>query len=545
LNRPPTYVAALALVAALGLLAAAPVPADAQLVTRFDLSESVFSPDGNGTQDSTVASFTLSEDSPAISVVVFESDSTTVVDTLVATGPRTAGTHRVTWSGTYAGGGPVPEGLYLVTLVAQGTVEPDTSITLPVAVDITPPTLQILLSEPGIYAPGLDGTPQVYGATFAVTNASPTYGFPTLADELTLEITDPNGAAVPLDTFVAVVPPFAGQDGTYELRWDANSMQTVVDGHYLFELTLTDKAGHSAFASDQSDVDVELPKVTFLNVADGASFATVPDSLYGWAWDRSGIDSLFVKYSSESPYTFVTDATVINDTTFFGVPLADSLSQEGTYTIRARAKDAVAANIGWVSTPSIRVTVDRSAPPAPTLEPFDGEWRSPTFVLRGTWSDNPRLVRVFRNGAQVDSVFTLLVQTLEREVALVPGLNVFTATAVDGADNVSPPSNEVRVTFEDETGLFIPVPFHPNDVFGLNLAEAAAEATLRIFDMTGELVVKLEHNFAARNYVFHWDGLNGDGIDVKRGPLVAVADAENPDGTTVIMREIFLFAPDQ
>jgi flagellar hook assembly protein FlgD len=514
-----------------------------QLVTDFELSESAFSPDGDGNQESTTVSYSISEDSPALSIVVFEDDSVTVVDTLVAPGAASAGSYTVVWHGTYSGGGAVPEGLYLVALAAQGTALPDTSITLPVAVDNTPPAIQILLSEPGIYAPGLEGTPQVYGVTFIVSGSSATYGIPSLADQLALDITAPNGADVQPDTFISIVPKFEGVDGTYELRWDANLMQTVSDGYYQIDFTVTDQAGHAAMTADRPKVDKDVPKVRFTNVADGDNLIVVPDSLYGWAWDLSGIDSLYVKYSDTTQYNYITDTAAIDDTTFFAVPLADSLAAEGSYRIRIRAKDAVTVDIGRVSTPSLSIRVDRSAPAAPTLEPFDGAWRTPTFTLRGDWTDDPDLIRIHKNGVQIDSVFTILKQSLVHDVTLDPGVNVLSVTAVDGAGNESPHSNQVRVEFDNESGLYIPAPFYSNDKFQLNLARAAAAATLRIYDMAGDLVVVLNQPLPAQNYVFVWDGLNGDGTNVKRGPLVAVAEADNNDGKTVIFREIFLFAP--
>jgi hypothetical protein len=64
--------------------------------------------------------------------------------------------------------------------------------------------------------------------------------------------------------------------------------------------------------------------------------------------------------------------------------------------------------------------------------------------------------------------------------------------------------------------------------------------------MAGEVVVILTNEFASRNYAFEWDGLNGDGQAVKKGPLVAVSQAEyDGGGTDVIFREIFLFDPDK
>ncbi len=553
LNRVSAYGAILAL--GLVLAAIAPPSPSAQggpLLSLFDLLESSFSPDGNGAQEFTEVRFTLVEDSPEVSVVVYRSDSVTVVDTLFAAGPAPAGAETVVWDGTDQGGGAVGEGLYLITLNARGTTARDTVVTLPVAVDMTPPSIQILLSEPGIYAPGLMGTPQVYGVTFVVSNSSPTYGLPTLADQLAVEMYDVNDAPVVLDTFVDVTPEYTGQDGTYEFTWNANEMQSVSDGYYRIDLNLTDKAGHGASASDHANVDMDLPDVGFLNVEDGDDFVTLPDSLFGWAWDRNDIDSLYVKYDATRPYWLITNTRLAADTTFFVIPLADSIPGEGSYTLRIRAKDGAAADTGRVAARGLQFTVDRSAPPAPALDPFTGVWRNPSFELGGTWTGSPDIIRFYRNGTKVDSVFTIILeaQGLTRFTPIIElenGVNVLNATAVDEALNESAFSNEVRVEFKDDSGLYIPAPFTRNDEFHLNLRETAERATLRIYDLSGELVVILTKDFSARSYAFRWNGLNGGGEDVKKGPLVAVSQVE-VDGSTsagAVFREIFLFDPDR
>jgi flagellar hook assembly protein FlgD len=545
--------AVLVVVAAAAVLAASSVCVWAQgpaLVTLFELSESAFSPDGDGAQDSTAVFFTLSEDSPSLEIVVFQSDSVSVVDTLLAPAARVAGAGTVFWPGTNSGGQVVPEGLYLITLSAQGTTAGDTTITLPVAVDNTPPSIQILLSEPGIYTPGLRGTPQVYGVTFDVRNSSPSFGLPTLEDQLTIQMFDVNDAIVTLDTFVSMNPDYDGQDGIYELEWDADLMTKVSDGHYRIEFEITDKAGHRASASDRPNVDIEPPDIGFVNIEDGEYLTVIPDSLHGWAWDRNGIDSMFVRYADTLSYWLIADTRVALDTTFFSVPLADSLGGEGSYKITVRAMDAAAADTGWVSTQPLLFDVDLTSPPPPVLEPFEGAWRSPSFTLRGTWSSGTDVIRIYRNGVQVDSVFILVLEaqgktTIEQPVTLVEGDNVLTATAVDEAMNESGPSNEVRVDFIGDSGLFIPAPFGPNDDFSLNLSEAATRATLRIYDLSGEIVVVLTNDFSAQNYTFAWDGKNGGGEDVKKGPLVAVSQAEFETGSDRVFRELFLFDPNK
>jgi flagellar hook assembly protein FlgD len=138
-------------------------------------------------------------------------------------------------------------------------------------------------------------------------------------------------------------------------------------------------------------------------------------------------------------------------------------------------------------------------------------------------------------------VFTVLEESLSRTVALNPGLNVFTITSVDEAKNESSPSNSVRVTYDEASGLYISSPFKSNDQFHLNLTRNASEVTLRIYDLAGEVVVVISSSNSSSNYAFTWNGLNGDGEEVKKGPLVAVAEIRYTDDSTDIYREIFLY----
>ncbi|MCK5617784.1 MAG: hypothetical protein KAJ17_00210, partial [Candidatus Krumholzibacteria bacterium] len=135
MTRIPFYISAVAVVIAItyaiGPMAAeaetaemqrpAPLSA-AQLLTGFVIRESAFSPDGDGSQDTTTIDFELSEGSPEVTIVVFQSDSVTVVDTLmIAPVSKPDTIYSVGWDGTSFDGTPVPEGLYLVTLTARGT----------------------------------------------------------------------------------------------------------------------------------------------------------------------------------------------------------------------------------------------------------------------------------------------------------------------------------------------------------------------------------------------------------------------------------------
>jgi flagellar hook assembly protein FlgD len=537
------YIQALvALTAAVCILSAgAPSASAQQLIQGYELGEPAFSPDGDSSQDTTSVTFTLGAPAALLSVIVFQQDSVTVVDTLIAPSALATGTHRTSWNGRAWDGSPVPEGLYLITLRANDGAQPDTTATLPVAVDNTAPQITVLGAEPGVYAPGLFGTPQVYTVTITISNSSAFYGLPHLADELAYSVTDPVGAAVTPDNDW-FEPEYRGADTTLAYKWDASLMRTV-DGFYELIFVVTDKAGHSGRVIHYANVDADGPDVEPINVTDGDKLSALPDSLFGWAWDRSGIDSLYARYSEESNFFQIDFTEGLNDTVLFGFPLADSITTDGDHKVTIRAKDAVAADTGRVTLRGISLTLDTAAPESPTLEPFDGVWQSSTFPLRAQWPGSPYLIRIYRNNEKIDSVFVVLNNSFERDVPLAPEQNVLTATSVDLSGNESRPSNEVRVYYDQESGLFIPAPFRPGNRFNINLARDAAEVTLRIFDLTGDVVIVTTDSTPGREFAFEWDGLNGDNIAVKKGPLVAVVEVRYEDGDSNVFREIFLFDP--
>jgi hypothetical protein len=113
----------------------------------------------------------------------------------------------------------------------------------------------------------------------------------------------------------------------------------------------------------------------------------------------------------------------------------------------------------------------------------------------------------------------------------------------DGAMNASPPSNSVTVTFDTGAGVFAPAPFGPGDAFDVNVDRTATRCTLRVFDLSGQVVVVLEGDGAQQFYSIPWNGINGSGLDVKKGPLVAVASVDYDDGSHDVFREVFLYDP--
>jgi hypothetical protein len=518
------------------------------IVSRFDVRETVISPevpsDGDLKADSTRVRYTLSASATVVSLIVFEADSITPVDTLRAPAPETASAREFYWRGRRWDGSPVPEGPYVVTLYARGVSNTDSLKSLPIFVDVTRPTVQVLSALPNPYAPGAPTSTTSVSFSFTVGNASPVY-VGRIPDELTYAFVNPGGTTIE-PVSLTTTPPFTGANGAYVLAWDATQETTTLpDGEFHMTLTVTDVAGYTAASTYYFDVDTRAPDVKATSLATSASVSTVPDSLHGYAFDKRGVDSLVVRYADNRPYQPVATAWVANDTLHFAVPLADSFSTEGAYQLDFRAVD----HFGRATNYPFNFRYDATAPPAPTLDPFlgtNGKWNTSVYPLTGVADDGGEIgasVRVYRNGAVIDSVSTFSSDNFEVDVPLLPGRNDVYAVLRDAAFNVSPPSNTLTIDFETGAGFFAPAPFGPGDVFDVNANGTASGCILRLFDLTGDLVVVLEDDDAQQFYSFGWNGLNGSGVEVKKGPLVAVAAVDYADGSHDVFREIFLYDP--
>lgn len=198
---------------------------------------------------------------------------------------------------------------------------------------------------------------------------------------------------------------------------------------------------------------------------------------------------------------------------------------------------------------SLIAFVPRQAPaqtlPAPVLEPFNGKWHTPSYLLRGEVARARFLsfVRVLRDGVVIDSVSTAVDSLFSVRVPLEPGPNQFTAVWID-TSLTSPPSNTVNVTFDTSAGFFMPVPFVAGASFDINVTDPVGKVVLRVFDVMGDLVTQFESREQRTFYSFPWDGLNASGERVHRGPLIAVAAIDYSDGSHEVIRRAFLFDSD-
>ncbi|MEE9269088.1 MAG: hypothetical protein V3V49_02400 [Candidatus Krumholzibacteria bacterium] len=516
------------------LTVCSPVAARSQgIIANLQVDKFTFSPNGDGVTDSTVITYTLS-DTATVHLLILAMDSVTVVDTLVGgiqLNPQ-ATPASVTWRGTFSSGGVVPEDRYLVFLRARNAAASDSTY-LTLSVDLTPPQVMIVGVSPSTpFAPNVPGQPSPLKVDYVVTDPPP-------SDSVFVTITVLDPAASTIETLVNTDQPVAS---TLRVQWDGSSATT--DGFYEVRVVATDAAGQAANTFTTIDVDMDSPELTITNLQANQDLPAIPDSLFGWAWDRSGIDSLFVRYSGGiEAFEPVASTRLVLDTLFFAVQLVDSLTADGTYTLGFKATDRVSRERVLPFT----ITLDSAAPPAPVLVQPPSPTRTSSFLLDTAVpvSNDTDVMRIFWNGNLLDSIFPNLPAggDLPYEVPLLPGPNRVSAKAVDRAGNVSPFSNEIVVVFDAVAGMSIPQPFVANNSFQINLSKRALVVTLKIYDLGGHLVEELSSAIVSTSVTISWDGLNGDHDLVEKGPLVAVAKVDYQDGDREIFREIFLFQP--
>lgn len=504
----------------------------AGVISNVQVNPFTISPNGDGVSDSTVITVDLADTVSAVHVLILEKDLITVVDSLVKGIPRGAGSFTTSWDGTDSGGMTVAEDSFFVFVRTTG-LQPADSVTLKVKVDLTPPRVLITNVDPNDFAPGIDPKQRIF---FDVTDAPPSDFVRVTAQILQLP-----GRQV-VHTFLddSLVTP----NSSLMVVWDGTS--SSADGIHEFFVSVTDQANHNDTAFRNLNIDNADPDLTF-TTTNSQRVTVVPDSVRGWAWDRNGIALIKAKYPpSQSVSQPVTNTFTRDDTVFFALPLADSVTTTGVFTIVFDVEDS----FGRDTRDFFEVTWDTVPPPPPILDPIETPTRNQFVTLTGTGDPGvfTRQIRFYRNGTLLDSIQNGDPQFFDNErfrynLALIPGVNIIWADQVDNLGNVSSLSNTVRIEFDGTVGFFINQPFRSNDAFQINLVSPATAISINVYDMSGGLVQKLYASMGGTSISIPWDGNNGDGEPVRKGPLIAVLVVEYTSSNRNIQREAFLFDP--
>lgn len=509
-------------------LAAIPAPSEARIIKSLTPQPFFFSP---ARGDSLTLRYEI-EDTAAVFLFVLEKNSATVVDTLLAGVERLSEIqYSAVWRGAYFDGTPAPEDTFIALIRAEGAAETDSLFSQRFFIDATTPQVFITLVDPGLVAPGSSdpaASPDVE-VTYTVSDPPPGDSV-----EVDVVVYGPEG-----DLVQALPEKLVAAIGSAKSVWNGES--ATDDGLHKIELTVRDRSSNSASARGYVDVDIAGPAVDFTNLPDDTTTRVVPDSLFGWAWDRSGVrDTVWVEYPGSTVFVPAPSNYIRADTVFFAVGLKDSIAAEGKYSYRVKAIDKP----GQVTFKEFEITWDATAPAAPVLAEPPAVWHSPDLLLDGTVGGGlADVMRIYRNDALADTIFPNIEGQWPYLLALERGTNRIWAVLVDGAGNVSEPSNTIEVKFDPSAGLYIPQPFHPGDAFQFNVSGVEFGVKVRVYDMSGNLVRVLTESWAGEFVSIPWDGLNGDGVKVHKGPLVAVAYVDSSTGKREPIRKIFLFEP--
>jgi len=502
------------------------------IITNVQVYESTFSPDGDGFVDSTFIYYTLSDSATSFTAVILSADTLNVINTLVSSSPRSAGTDTTIWDGRNLLGQIVTEGNYLLFLRAEGVSSSD-SLYRTLRVDLTVPQVTITSIQPStIIAPRLDKPPlRIY---FDVADALPSDSVFTGCYILDPRLDSSDDI---LDTLLVRYL----EAGAYSVSWDG--LSATEDGPHQVKLIGTDNGGHTAIDTAAIYVDLDPPVIEVTSFESSAKFKVIPDSIRGWAYDASSLTSLEMRFRAGAPYFEVPTQWWQSDTLFFAALLADSIAQDTIHTLRFRISDLA----GRADSLLHRVELDITPIDSLVLDQPAGPVRSPNYLLTGSFNERPDLIWIYQNGSLVDSLLlNILMVDISVEVLLDPGENQFYVISRDDADNISPASNTITVVYNTQAGLFLPQPFRPLDEFQINTARAIARVRLKIYDLNGDLVRTFDYaasSTSLTNLTIPWNGLNGENESLHRGPLVAVAFINFLDGSTETIKEIFLFNP--
>jgi len=327
--------------------------------------------------------------------------------------------------------------------------------------------------------------------------------------------------------FVAVGPD------TVEWNGKTTAGTNVGEGRYWITATAENVDGTSTAAPDIPVIlDTTVPRDTLAQPPKLFS-QTLIHEVAGAASDANGLEhlvvTLFAKGMTLADTVCAPCAPVSSP---FDLFVPDSVAATDTLRITTEARDP--AGNGRART--VFVVVDSIPPPPPVLDPIASPIDRDSVAVLGTASEAESVFVTFdgvsRGRERVLSGFRFDVRIRR----FPEGTHTVVAQSADKAGNLSPLSAPVTFVYQEELGVVLPERFMAGQYLQVNLSKPANAVLLRIYDLTGRLVKRLEDRSTKSVYEFAWDLSDQTGNPVGSGPYVVAVEADYVDGSRLAKR---------
>lgn len=463
------------------------------------------SPNGDGVRDSSAVEVVLSKAFYYLHVTLENTERTDTLNTFISVAGPDSGSYSALWSGVDSLNNPLADSEYLLH-VAAAAADTTVDITRSLIVDTVSPVIHIDMIEPGFFSPNDQDT----GGKLLVHYTVSDFGN---GDEARAIITGP-------DDFSDTVDLPVDADSAYTMEWEPGDISS---GIYYIKLLIEDTAGNNSYDQGNVTVDTDPPEIFIITSVPKSSTAP-PGEISGSCYDPAGVDSL--RFTWQGSYDIPpSEVYAAGDTTFWTVDILDSIYVEGeyvegNYALSVRAYDF----FGQMRDEAINFKIDLTPPQAPAISEPDSPVMLPDLVISYSGeidadADTVRFYRVYEGDTSTSWVFRL---NAEPTVQLQEGLNEIWATAIDEAGNESPQSNHISVVYDTSARSEFPEAFRGPDLFRITASRTAIKATVDIFDLSGEKVVKLKEFGPSEYFEMEWNLLNSDGEEVRNGAYLAI-----------------------
>lgn len=225
----------------------------------------------------------------------------------------------------------------------------------------------------------------------------------------------------------------------------------------------------------------------------------------------------------------------------YTVSANNSIATGSQLPIYVTASDDPSEGCGSTRVIAYRVDLDNQASGAPTLTASAVTVRGTTVTLSGDAPDAAQ-VQILRSGAPVDTFAVGTDSRYSGEAVLLPGQNRFAAKSIDTAGNISPPSKTVEVFSVQGTTVTVPPRFAPGDEIFVAVLNPSSLVAVRIFNLDGVEIRRLEDTGAAAIHRISWDGRDRTGNLASSGPYLAVIEVQDATGAVrERVRKAFVF----